>query len=172
MYRLKMDASVSDTVVQVLLALEHGRSAIVSTGRGQLDGGDRLGKALGRILREVVQSCSVPRVAVVGGDTSGQVAREIGIEALEYIGPLEPGSPLCRARSGDPAVDGLEITFKGGQVGHDDFFATLLRGRSSDKLGLAHAEARRTQREDVVRVIHEFCGWTIRGGFVVDGGDC
>lgn len=126
---LQKDASVSDTVNQVRRALESGRSAIVSTGRGQLDGGDCLGQALGRILREVLHSCRVPRVAVVGGDTAGQVAQAVGIEALDYIGPLEPGSPLCRARSSDPAVDGLEITFKGGQVGHDDFFATLLRGR-------------------------------------------
>jgi uncharacterized protein YgbK (DUF1537 family) len=26
-------------------------------------------------------------------------------------------------------VDGLEIAFKGGQVGYDDFFGTLLRGQ-------------------------------------------
>ena len=70
-------------------------------------------------------------VAVVGGDTSGQIARALEIEALEMVGPLEPGAPLCVVRSSDRAIDGLEIAFKGGQVGYDDFFGTLLRGRSN-----------------------------------------
>jgi uncharacterized protein YgbK (DUF1537 family) len=68
----------------------------------------------------------VRRAAVAGGDTSGYVAREIGIDALEMSAPLAPGAPLCVARSRRAEVDGVEFTFKGGQVGHDDFFATLL----------------------------------------------
>ncbi len=117
------------TTKQVEAALAAGRSVVVHTSRGPVDDPQRVGSVLGQILRDVLRTCRVPRVAVVGGDTSGQVARAVGIEALEFVGPLEPGAPLCRARSSDPAVDGLEITFKGGQVGHDDFFATLLRGR-------------------------------------------
>ena len=50
------------------------------------------------------------------------------------IGPLEPGAPLCVVRSQESAVDGLEITFKGGQVGYDDFFGTLLSGRCNHSL--------------------------------------
>jgi uncharacterized protein YgbK (DUF1537 family) len=73
-------------------------------------------------------------VAVVGGDTSGQVARSLGIEAVEMIGPLEPGAPLCLVRSQDKIIDGLEVTFKGGQVGYDDFFGTLLRGHRNQAL--------------------------------------
>jgi uncharacterized protein YgbK (DUF1537 family) len=48
---------------------------------------------------------------------------------LEYAGPLEPGAPLSTIRSGDRDIDGLEIVFKGGQVGYDDFFNTVLSGR-------------------------------------------
>ena len=70
----------------------------------------------------------VERVAVAGGDTSGAIARTIGIDALEMIGPLAPGAPLCVAHSRQAEVDGVEFTFKGGQVGHDDFFGTLLSG--------------------------------------------
>jgi hypothetical protein len=33
---------------------------------------------------------------------------------------------LCVVRSRNRAVDGLQITFKGGQVGHGDFFQKLL----------------------------------------------
>jgi len=94
---------------------------------------------LGRVLLGVLRAREVGRVAVVGGDTSGQVARTIGIEALEMVGPLDPGAPLCVARSRDGVVDGLEITFKGGQVGYDDFFGTLLRGRSNRSLIGAHS---------------------------------
>jgi uncharacterized protein YgbK (DUF1537 family) len=32
------------------------------------------------------------------------------------------------AHGRDSAVAGVEFTFKGGQVGHDDFFGDLLRG--------------------------------------------
>jgi uncharacterized protein YgbK (DUF1537 family) len=93
------------------------------------DGDRTLGAIFGRILREVLRVRPVRRVAVVGGDTAGELARSLDIEAVEMIGPLEPGAPLCVIRSRDSAVDGLEVTFKGGQVGYDDFFGTLLSGR-------------------------------------------
>ena len=70
--------------------------------------------------------CRLKRIAVIGGDTSGHVAQSLGITALEMIAPLAPGSPLCVAHSSRPEVEGIEITFKGGQVGHDNFFGTLL----------------------------------------------
>jgi uncharacterized protein YgbK (DUF1537 family) len=54
----------------------------------------------------------------------------LAIDALEMIGPLQPGAPLCVARSRQPDVDGLEIVFKGGQVGYDDFFGALRSGSS------------------------------------------
>jgi uncharacterized protein YgbK (DUF1537 family) len=94
------------------------------------ENGRRLGVALGQILRDVVRASAVRRVAVAGGDTSGYVARTMGIESLEMAGPLQPGAPVCIARSQDPAIEGLEVVFKGGQVGYDDFFGTLLRGQS------------------------------------------
>jgi uncharacterized protein YgbK (DUF1537 family) len=87
-----------------------------------------LGVFLGEILRDVLRGTKVQRVAVVGGDTAGRVARALEIEALEMVAPLQPGAPLCVARSRDRDVDGLEIVFKGGQVGFDDFFGALLHG--------------------------------------------
>jgi len=123
--------------------LAAGRSVIIHTSRGPHDprlaaakasvksSGEttrRLGDILGRILRDVLRTSAVRRVAVVGGDTSGHVAEALGIEALEIAGPLAPGVPLCVARSADRAVEGLEIAFKGGQVGGQDFFDTLRRG--------------------------------------------
>ncbi len=93
------------------------------------DTGRVIGSVLGKLMRQIVSAASLKRVAVTGGDTSGFVARELGIEALEMVHPLAPGSPLCRARSRWDEIDGCEITFKGGQVGKDSFFGSLVRGK-------------------------------------------
>jgi 3-oxoisoapionate kinase len=137
---------IDPIVKRIVQELNAGSSVITHTSRGPDDGriialeqarkealGNSLqiGVILGRILQRVIQAGAVGRVAVVGGDTSGQVARSLGIKALEFARSLDPGAPLCIARSRDPAVDGLQIVFKGGQVGYDDFFCSLLSGRSS-----------------------------------------
>jgi uncharacterized protein YgbK (DUF1537 family) len=137
------DAEIGDVVRQIVLSLDNGQSVVSHTCRGPTDPRIEatkrtnirdLGLILGQILRDVLRARSVRRVAVVGGDTAGGVARALDIEALEMIGPLEPGAPLCVVRSGDPAIDGVEITFKGGQVGYEDFFGTLLSGERNHSL--------------------------------------
>jgi uncharacterized protein YgbK (DUF1537 family) len=65
---------------------------------------------------------------IAGGDTSSYVARALGIEAVEMIAPLAPGAPLCRVRAPASPVDGLEVNFKGGQVGGEDYFGRAARG--------------------------------------------
>jgi uncharacterized protein YgbK (DUF1537 family) len=87
------------------------------------------GTALGRIARDTVEPCGLRRLAIAGGDTSGFVARALGIEAVEMIAPVAPGAPLCRAHAPDSVAHGLEVGFKGGQVGQLDYFDTLRRGR-------------------------------------------
>jgi 3-oxoisoapionate kinase len=82
----------------------------------------------GALLRRLAELTGRRRLVVCGGDTSTHVARALGIEALEYLGPMAPGSPLCRAHAPGRAADGAEIVFKGGQVGRDDFFLDVLRG--------------------------------------------
>jgi len=77
---------------------------------------------LGEITRLVAADTTLKRIVVAGGDTSSYAARAMGIEAVEMIAPLSPGSPLCKAYAPKSAVDQLQITFKGGQVGKDDFF--------------------------------------------------
>jgi uncharacterized protein YgbK (DUF1537 family) len=127
------DDTISDLVRQIRLAFSAGQSVVVHAGPAdpRIDAAQcRLGTELGRILRGVLKHSAVTRVAVVGGDTAGQVARTLAIDALEMIGPLQPGAPLCVARSRQPDVDGLEIVFKGGQVGYDDFFGALRSGSS------------------------------------------
>jgi 3-oxoisoapionate kinase len=93
----------------------------------KLKSGRTLGPKLGQILKGLLDHRKLTRVGVTGGDTSGYVARELGIEALEAIAPVAPGSPLCRAH-GRGGVNGLEIIFKGGQVGRTEVYGTLLHG--------------------------------------------
>jgi uncharacterized protein YgbK (DUF1537 family) len=124
-----LEAQVLAIAKRVQTEHDAGRSVIVHTGRGiRASVASKFGEILGRTLREALRTCRVRRVAVAGGDTSGDVGRTLGIEVLEMSAPLAPGAPLCRARSRFPEIDGVEFTFKGGQVGRDDFFGAMLRG--------------------------------------------
>ena len=133
--------------------LQAGRSVIVHTSRGGHDprlaatarifnrrgldaseartvGAIIFGSALGAVMRGALAQSRVRRLCIAGGDTSSYAARELGIQALEMIAPLTPGAPLCRAHAPDSRVDGLEVVFKGGQVGAEDYFQTVLKGKS------------------------------------------
>ncbi|SHJ87598.1 four-carbon acid sugar kinase family protein [Pseudozobellia thermophila] len=86
------------------------------------------GSILGRIAKKVLAEAKVKRILFAGGDTSSYAASELNIIALEMIAPLAPGAPLCRAISDDAMVDGLELNFKGGQVGTPNYFLKVLKG--------------------------------------------
>ena len=73
-------------------------------------------------MRRLVAAHGLSRVVLSGGDTSGYAVGELGVFALAAVAPLAPGAPLCRAFSADPAMDGLELCMKGGQMGKADFF--------------------------------------------------
>jgi len=90
--------------------------------------GSELAAILGfAILRGLLGQHPLRRAGVAGGDTSGYIARELGITSLEAVAPVAPGSPLCRVQADNP-LDGMELIFKGGQVGKDDVWLTLLHG--------------------------------------------
>lgn len=94
----------------------------------KLKGGRVLAEATGKILRAVLERAKVRRVAVAGGDTSSFIADELDIQAVEMIAPAAPGAPLCRVYSEGGPLDGMEIVFKGGQMGGQGFFVDVLRG--------------------------------------------
>ena len=71
----------------------------------------------------------IRRVLVSGGDTSSYAARAMGIEAVEMTAPLLSGAPLCRAYSKNEKINGLEVNFKGGQFGGEDYFGLLVAGK-------------------------------------------
>lgn len=116
---------------------DQGRSVVVHTCRGIADplfasqnpkARSSLGAVLGMLVREVLRGKCVRRVAVAGGDTAGALAAALNIDSLEMVAPHVPGAPVCRARSSAKEVDDVEFIFKGGQVGHDDYFEAVLRG--------------------------------------------
>lgn len=136
---------------QALHLLEQGYSVIVHTACGPEDAriqgtvqrlkkkgysdldckllsGKFFGDALGQILTLVLERKRLRRAAVAGGDTSGYLARYVGIEAMEMVGPMAPGSPLCRVYKPGSPLHHMEITFKGGQVGKKDFYQIAKRG--------------------------------------------
>jgi uncharacterized protein YgbK (DUF1537 family) len=90
---------------------------------------EMLGSALGNVLREAVRQSSVRRICIAGGDTSSYAARALGIEVLEMLAPLTPGAPLCRAIAPGSPVNGCEVVFKGGQVGAENYFEIVRRGK-------------------------------------------
>lgn len=144
------DREIARSIQQAIDRLRSGASVILNSSRGpndprvtqtlealrscgfsdldiKLKSGRTLGPRLGRILRGILNQRRLPRVGVAGGDTSGYVARELEITALEAIAPVAPGSPLCRAHANN-SMNGVEFFFKGGQVGKDDVWSTMLTG--------------------------------------------
>ncbi|WP_173934552.1 four-carbon acid sugar kinase family protein [Chelativorans sp. Marseille-P2723] len=128
------DAEIARTVEGGLAALEDGRSVVlysalegeIPVDKGGGSGGHLLGLALGTILSALIGKARLKRVLVAGGDTSSHAMAAMGIAALECRTPIPgaPGSPLCIAHSATEESS-FEVTFKGGQVGGDDYFALL-----------------------------------------------
>ena len=119
---LAVAAGAADARGEVICGLRNRRSVVIHT-RDR-----RPGEELGVLVRDVMEAARPRRVLVAGGDTSGQVARALDIESLEMIGELTRGSPLCRAAAPGSPADGVEITFKGGQIGAVDFFGSVKKG--------------------------------------------
>ncbi|MCI0747763.1 MAG: hypothetical protein L0Y58_20340 [Verrucomicrobia subdivision 3 bacterium] len=142
------DAEIRRRVAEALNRLDAGHSVVLHTSLGpedsritatrralshaglsrddqRLKAGRMIGPFLGRILGEILGAKKIRRIIVAGGDTSWFVAKELGINALEMIAPMAPGSPLCRAHASNPTANRLEIVFKGGQVGRSDFFDSV-----------------------------------------------
>ena len=118
--------------------LQNGRSVIVHTTKSGADqriaakfknnSAKILGTALGVVLRGALAERKVRRLCIAGGDTSSFAARALGVEALEMHAPLTPGAPLCRAFAPQSPADGMEIIFKGGQVGAENYFKIVKEG--------------------------------------------
>jgi uncharacterized protein YgbK (DUF1537 family) len=110
--------------------LQQQKNVIVHTGSKQAQNlsSKKLGLALGTIAKEAVKRSGVKRIVVSGGDTSSYAARVMDIEAVEMIAPLIIGAPLCKIYSKNKMMEGVEVNFKGGQVGSENYFEILRNG--------------------------------------------
>jgi len=117
---------------EIVSALRQDQSVIIHTGNiNQVDQSTSariLGETLGSIAKKVCEEVKLRRVVVAGGDTSSYAARAMEIDAVEMIAPLVIGAPLCKAYSRNKNINGLEINFKGGQVGDEKYFEVLKNG--------------------------------------------
>lgn len=128
-----INSAIANAVALVTHGLESGRSVVLHTAadhRVEHTSADdtRLGESLGHALRLSLERTPTRRVVIAGGDTSGHIARALNISAMQLVSPLTRGAPLVKATSENQAVDGLEMVFKGGQIGGEDFFARVHRG--------------------------------------------
>lgn len=143
----RRDQEQSRLVEQATKSLAAGRSVMLYSAKGPDDpaiqatkrrleelglehasASQTLAAVKGKILRQILDRVGKKRVVVCGGDTSGHVARELGIYALETRMPIAPGAPLCTAHSKQPEFDGMEITLKGGQNGKQRYIESIMHG--------------------------------------------
>jgi uncharacterized protein YgbK (DUF1537 family) len=145
------EAIIKNTVNQIIENFNNGKSTILHTSTGSNDPriaetevyftskgiseneiqkqcSSIYGKVLGQVAKEVLKAVKIKRILFAGGDTSSYAASELDILALEMIAPLAPGAPLCKAVSDNEWVNGIEMNFKGGQVGTTDYFIKVLKG--------------------------------------------
>lgn len=87
----------------------------------------RIGEALGRVLREVLTRTATRRAVISGGDTSGHATAQLGVFALSVLAPTIPGASIFKAHADGP-MDGLELALKGGQMGSPDYFGWVRNG--------------------------------------------
>ncbi len=123
----KIEDRIFDYVNELL---KEQKNVIVHTGekRVQNVSSQKLGTVLGTIAKKAAEKSLIKRIVISGGDTSSYAARAMHIEAVEMITPLVTGAPLCRAISANKAMNGLEVNFKGGQVGSENYFGVLMNG--------------------------------------------
>ena len=89
-----------------------------------------LGQRLGHLVRAAIEGTGLTRLLLCGGDTCSAIARVLDIQAVEMAAALSPGAPLCRVLV-SRLVQGMEIAFKGGQMGGPNFFEEARRGSTA-----------------------------------------
>ena len=140
-------AELARTTAAALEALSAGRDPILYTAAGADDpavarfraaveaaGADegvinaRIGDGLGRAVDRVLRTAGINRAVIAGGDTASHGARALNVFALTALAPTVPGAALFKAHSEDPALAGLELALKGGQMGSVDYFGLIKAG--------------------------------------------
>jgi len=91
-----------------------------------------LGRALGEIALNTLQLSGAKRFVVAGGDTAGRVQVPLRTRALQVARSIGVPAPLCYMYSDLASINGLEVAFKGGQVGTEEYFGRVRAARTQD----------------------------------------
>jgi uncharacterized protein YgbK (DUF1537 family) len=122
-----VDAVIADAVE----ALEAGRGVVLTSDDADVSGaGDRnvldaIAEGAASVVSAAVRAHMTRRVIVCGGDTSSRITRLLGVESLSIAANPWGNVVILRAHAADPALDGLELLLKGGQVGADTLFTDV-----------------------------------------------
>lgn len=121
-------------------ALSQGRHVLAYTAPADRGAADttqsaRLAQASALFVNGVVRGQAargspLGRMGIAGGDTSSLAVKALGAWGLSYRATLDAGVTVSIAHSDDPALDGMELMLKGGQMGSEDVFERLLSGRT------------------------------------------
>lgn len=91
-----------------------------------------LGNELGDIARDIIRNSQVKRLVIAGGDTGGRIQQCLQIEALQISKSIGIAAPLCYVFSKKPEFNGLEVAFKGGQIGSRDYLYKAQCARTAE----------------------------------------
>ena len=117
---------------RVAASLTQGRSTLVTTapespGDADTRRAGEVAAATARFVRRLLveqagRGRPVRRLGLAGGDTSSLVTQGLGLWGLSYLGALGPGVAISRTHADEPALDGVTLMLKGGQMGPEDVF--------------------------------------------------
>lgn len=122
----------------MLASLAAGRSVLMYTAKGPDDAraalpaaelAARIGDLYARLARAAIMQAGLTRLVIAGGDSSSFTMRALGAVALEvYASHFKQNAHVCTVQSEDPAIHGVQVLLKGGQVGADDLYGLMLNG--------------------------------------------
>ncbi|WP_246159926.1 four-carbon acid sugar kinase family protein [Microbacterium rhizomatis] len=123
----------SDAVLdEVIAALGAGRSVVLTSDDADIAAAadrpvlEAIAECAASVVSAAVRAGATGRVIVCGGDTSSRITGLLGVGSLSIAANPWANIVLLRAHAADPAIDGLELLLKGGQVGEVDLFDRIL----------------------------------------------
>jgi uncharacterized protein YgbK (DUF1537 family) len=96
----------------------------------------RLAQVTASLVQAVVheqaqRGAPLRRVGIAGGDTSSLAVKTLGVWGLSYRASLGAGVAVSTTHSDQPALNGMELMLKGGQMGGEDVFERLVAGTAA-----------------------------------------
>lgn len=124
-----LDLAIGASIDDVLAALAGGRSVVLTSDDAHVATAElvleTIARAAASVIDRAVRAGATRRVIVCGGDTSSRVTRLLGIGSLSITANPWANIVLLRGHADDPAIDGVELLLKGGQVGDADLFTRV-----------------------------------------------